>query len=133
MWYLIVSIPDLCNLTYFDVFFYLWTSRGKLAISTILPAKSDSDIMFCYKVIRNSESIDHLCINPILRIGLIHKRSIDPRSLKWSVNVNVLLSNCKQNITSLSLLAGRTVMLFMTSVCVNIVINNCRFAEWQSP
>ena len=28
---------------------------------------------FVYKVIRNLESIDHLCINPIRRIGLIHK------------------------------------------------------------
>ena len=28
---------------------------------------------FVYKVIRDLKSIDHLCINPILRIGLIHK------------------------------------------------------------
>ena len=28
---------------------------------------------FVYKVIRDLYSIDHLCINPILRIGLIHK------------------------------------------------------------
>ena len=28
---------------------------------------------FVYKVIRNLELIDHLCINPIHRIGLIHK------------------------------------------------------------
>ena len=40
---------------------------------TVLPAKSDSDVMFVYKVIRDLESIDHLCINPIHRIGLIHK------------------------------------------------------------
>ena len=39
---------------------------------TVLPTKSDSDIMFVYKVIRGLESIDHLCINPICRIGLIH-------------------------------------------------------------
>ena len=39
----------------------------------VVPAKSDSDIMFVYKVIRDLESIDHLCINPIHRIGLIHK------------------------------------------------------------
>ena len=32
---------------------------------TVLPAKSDSDVMFCLIVIRNLESIDHLCINPI--------------------------------------------------------------------
>ena len=29
--------------------------------------------------------------------------------LKWSVQVNVLLNNCKQNITSLSFLVGTTV------------------------
>ena len=28
---------------------------------------------FVYKVISHLESIDHLCINPIHRIGLIHK------------------------------------------------------------
>ena len=28
---------------------------------------------FVYKVIRDFKSMDHLCINPILRIGLIHK------------------------------------------------------------
>ena len=28
---------------------------------------------FVYKAIRDLESIDHLCINPIRRIGLIHK------------------------------------------------------------
>ena len=28
---------------------------------------------FVYTVIRDLESIDHLCINPIRRIGLIHK------------------------------------------------------------
>ena len=64
---------------------------------------------FVYKVIRDLESIDHLCINPILRIGLIHKCSIDSRWLKWSVQFNVLLNNCKQNITLLSLLVGTTV------------------------
>ena len=37
---------------------------------------------FVYKVIRDIESIDHLCINPIHRIGFIHKRSIDSRMLK---------------------------------------------------
>ena len=35
--------------------------------------KSESDVIYFYKVIRDSESIDHLCINPIHRIGLIHK------------------------------------------------------------
>ena len=35
--------------------------------------------------------MDHVCINP--RIGLIHMRSIDSRSLKWSVQINVELNN----------------------------------------
>ena len=65
--------------------------------STVLPAKSDSGIMFCLLGLQDLESIDHLCINPIRRYP------------KWSVQVNVLLNNCKQNTTSLSLLAGRTV------------------------
>ena len=47
---------------------------------TVLPTKSDSDVMFVYKVIRDLESIDHLCINPI------------SRKLKWSVQVSVLLN-----------------------------------------
>ena len=37
-------------------------------LATVLTAKSDSDVMFVYKVIRDSESIDHLCINHIRRI-----------------------------------------------------------------
>ena len=41
--------------------------------ATVLPAKSDSDVMFVYKVNRDYETIDHLCINPIRRIGLKHK------------------------------------------------------------
>ena len=46
-------------------------------IITVLPAKSDLTSCFVYKVIRDLESIDHLCINPILQIGLKHKWSID--------------------------------------------------------
>ena len=43
-----------------------------LQCGTALPAKSDSDVMFVYKAIRDLESIDHVCINPIRRMGLIH-------------------------------------------------------------
>ena len=74
-----------------------------------MPAKGDSDVMFCLQSYQGLESKDHLCINPILRIGLIHKWSIDSHKLRWSVQVNVLLTNCKQNMTSLSLLVGTTV------------------------
>ena len=62
---------------------------------------------FVYKVIRDLESIDHLFINPIHRTGLIHKQSFDSRLVKWSVQDNVLFNNCKQNITSVSLLLAR--------------------------
>ena len=40
---------------------------------TVLPAKSDSYVMFCLHSYRDLKSIDHECINPIHRIGLIHK------------------------------------------------------------
>ena len=43
----------------------------------VLPAKSDSDVMFSLQSYQELESIDLLCINPIHRIGLIHKGSID--------------------------------------------------------
>ena len=46
---------------------------------TVVPAKSDSDVIFCLQSIRGLESTDHLFINPIRRIGLIHKRSFDSR------------------------------------------------------
>ena len=66
---------------------------------------------FIYKVIRDYKSIDHLCINPIRRIGLIHTWSIDSCWRKFSVQFNVLRNKCKQNITSLSLLIGTTVQM----------------------
>ena len=47
-------------------------------LTTVLPAKSDSDVVFCLQLLRKSltctlhlslyESIDHLCINHIHRI-----------------------------------------------------------------
>ena len=67
---------------------------------------------FVYKALRDLESIDHLFINPIRRIGLIHKYSLDSRWLKWIVQVNVLLNNYKQTISSLSLLVGTTVQAY---------------------
>ena len=39
---------------------------------TVLPAKSDSDDVFCLQSYQGLESIDHVCINPICRIGIIH-------------------------------------------------------------
>ena len=58
---------------------------------TIVPTKNDSDAILCLPLLNKTltctphlskrESIDHLCIKPILRIGLIHKWSIDSKSL----------------------------------------------------
>ena len=81
---------------------------------------------FVYKVIRNLESIFHLCINPICRIGLILKWYIDSRQLMWSVKVNVLLNNCKQNITSLSLLVGTTVHVVCSYTCTLYELFTCK-------
>ena len=55
------------------------TKKGLIARNTTdLPAKSDSDVIFCLQSYQGQESIDHVCINPIRRIGLIHKLFIDP-------------------------------------------------------
>ena len=59
---------------------------------TILPAKSDSDVMFVYKFIRDSKLIDFLCIYPILRIGLIHKFTFRFALAQVESNVIVLLT-----------------------------------------
>ena len=42
--------------------------------STVLPAKSDSGVMFCLQSYQDLESIDHLCINPIRTIFFITSR-----------------------------------------------------------
>ena len=42
-------------------------------LPTVLPGKSDSDVMFCLNSNQDLELIDRLCINSIHRIGLIHK------------------------------------------------------------
>ena len=50
-----------------------WTELpGLVKVSTVLPAKSDSDAMFCLQSYQDLGSIDHMCINPIRRKGLIH-------------------------------------------------------------
>ena len=64
------------------------SGRNQL-ITTVMPTKSDSDIIFCLQLLSKTlictlhlslcESIGHLCINPILQIGLIHKWSINSK------------------------------------------------------
>ena len=80
-----------------------------------MPTKSDSDIIFCLQLLSKTltctlylslrESIDHLCNNPILRIGVKHKCSIDSKSLV----------TLQTNMMSLSFLAGRTVINLIRS------------------
>ena len=87
-------------------------SETKISPPTVLPANSDSDVMFCL------QSYQGLRIH---RIGLIHKWSIDSRMLKWSVQVSVLLSNCKQSITSLSVLVCTTVDSLVSPIHTQVV------------
>ena len=64
-------------------------SRKKIKCITIVPTKSDGDVIFCLQMFNKTlictlhlslrESRDHLCINPILRLGLIYKWSIDSK------------------------------------------------------
>ena len=65
--------------------------RVKETKTTVVPTKSDNDVILCLQLQSKTlmctlhfsirESIDHLCITPILWIGLIHKRSINSMSL----------------------------------------------------
>ena len=69
---------------------------------TVLPAKSDSDAMFCL------QSYPELIIDRSLQSIIIlssGKCTIDSHEIKLFLN-----SNCKQNNTQLSLLAGTTVV-----------------------
>ena len=50
--------------------------------ATVLSAKSDSCVVSCLHSYQGLESMNHLCLNPIHRIGLIRKLSIDSRMLK---------------------------------------------------
>ena len=71
-----------------------------------MPAKSDSDVMFCFQRCPGLR-IDRSHVNLSYRIytQVIYRFSY----IKWSVQVNVFLYNCKQNITTLLLLLGTTV------------------------
>ena len=53
------------------------TTRAKEKTTTVVPTKSDSDVILVYIVIKDLESTDHLFINPIRRVGLINKRCFD--------------------------------------------------------
>ena len=52
-------------------------------VTTVVPTKSDSDTILCLQLLSKTltrtlhlskrKSIDHLCMYPILKIGLLHK------------------------------------------------------------
>ena len=66
-------------------------SKMKITTATVVSTKSDSDVIVCLQLLSGTltctlhfclhESIDHLCINHIQRISLIHKRSVDYKFL----------------------------------------------------
>ena len=59
------------------ILYYYKSLDGKQYIHTTLILSCQPRVTvvscFAYKVIMDLSSIDHLCINPIRRIGLIHK------------------------------------------------------------
>ena len=72
-------------------------NRGNFA-PTVLPAKCDSDVMFCLQIYQG------LIIDRSLTAGLNYYTSDI-----W-IHVSSSGVNCKKNITSLSLLVGMTVV-----------------------
>ena len=62
---------------------YFYKIIALMQFTIVVPTKRDSDVKLCLQLLSKTltcslhlskrESIDHLCINPILRIGLIHK------------------------------------------------------------
>ena len=77
---------------------------------------------FVYKVNRGLESIDHLRINT----QVIYQFTL----AQVSVQVNVLLNNCKQNKMSLSLLAGRTVVSYF--FFITFILDTHKWILWQT-
>ena len=130
---------------YFYLFIYTMFNQGGtisykwlfylVVLRQLLSCQPSVTVTLCYvyKFVRDLESIDHLCINTIHRIGLIHKWSIDSSMLKWSVHISVLLSNCKQSITLLSLLVGTTVNASPLSLSqLKIKLFTCMNSEGSS-
>ena len=65
--------------TLFGASIWVWAQKQQFN-SIYCPASQEWQWrLFVNKVITDLESIDHLCINPIRRIGLIHKWSTDLR------------------------------------------------------
>ena len=75
--------------------------------STVLPANSDSYVMFVNKVIRDLYAIDHLCINHRINTQVVYRLAL--AQVVCTHKLKFYLYDCKQNITSLLLLVGTTV------------------------
>ena len=94
-------------------------------VSTVLPAKSDIDVMF-YLQRHQGLIIDRSLVyssypQDRINIQVIYRFAIAQMECK----VNVLLNNCKENIMSLSLLVGKTVVSY--NLLPWIVMIDCLF------
>ena len=81
-------------------------------LPTVLPAKSDSDVIFClqnYQGLRIDSSLVYQSYpQDMINTQVIYRFA----SAQVKCTHGCLLSNCKQTITSLSLLVGTTVAYF---------------------
>ena len=71
----LVGVGRMLFLMSFFSFFFIYWDRLIIGCVLVLSSQPRVTVMsrFVYKVNRDLESIDHLCINPIHRIALIHK------------------------------------------------------------
>ena len=72
------SIARVLSYLLYLIMKYLKKVQNKLN-ATVLPAKSDSDVMLCLQSYQGLRIDRSLCIKHILWIGLIHKWSTDSR------------------------------------------------------
>ena len=80
LWYVVVAVLNISTNSLLgdniklSPLHTLTQQRGLQVIILLLSCQPRVTVTSCfvYKVIRDLESIDHLCINPIHRIGLIH-------------------------------------------------------------
>ena len=75
----------------YGIHIHVYPILDNILNTTVVPTKSDIGAIFCLQLLSKTltctlnlslrESRDHLCINPILWIGLIHTCSINYKSL----------------------------------------------------
>ena len=76
---------------------HIFQCNAELLNTTVLPAKSDSGVMFCLQNYQDLKLIDHLCINPIRRIyrfSLAQLESTIDKSMFYLTIVNTILRHC---------------------------------------